>query len=39
MVGIHVDDIIVSGERDVYDAFFDELKEIIPVKIQGGCIQ
>ena len=35
MIGVHVDDIIVSGEKDVCDEFFSELKERFPVKHQG----
>ena len=35
MVGVHVDDIIMSGVKGVCDAFFDELKERFPVKHQG----
>ena len=43
MIGVLVD-IIMSGEKDVCDAFFDELKEWFPVKHQGelkmftGCV-
>ena len=35
MIGVHVDDIVLSGEKDVWNAFFDELKERFPVKHQG----
>ena len=35
MIGVHVDDIIMTGEKDVCAAFFDELKERFPVKHQG----
>ena len=35
MVGVHVDDIVVSGEKDARGACFDELKETFPVKHQG----
>ena len=35
MVGVHVDDIIVSGEHDVCDQFFKQLRERFPVKNQG----
>ena len=33
MVGVHVDDIIVSGEQDLCDEFFSQLKQRFPVKI------
>ena len=36
MVGVHVDDIILSGEKDVCDVFFNDLKVCFPVKHQGG---
>ena len=32
MVGVHVGDIIVSGERDVYDQFSKQLRKRFPVK-------
>ena len=32
MVGVHVDDIIVSGERVLYDEFLSQLKQRFPVK-------
>ena len=35
MVGVHVDDIIVSGEHDVCHQFFNQLRERFPVKNQG----
>ena len=35
MAGVHVDDIIVSGEHDVCDQFFKQLRERFPVKNQG----
>ena len=35
MIGVHGHDIILSGEKDVWDAFFDELKERFPFKHQG----
>ena len=35
MIGVHVDDIIMSGEKGVCDVFFDELKERFPAKHQG----
>ena len=35
MVGVHVDDIIVSGEHDMCDQFFKQLPELFPVKYQG----
>ena len=35
MVGVHVDDIIFSGEHDVCDQFFKQLRERFPVKNQG----
>ena len=33
MVGVHVDDIIVSGGKNVCEKFFAQLKEQFPVKI------
>ena len=44
MVGVHVDDIIVSGEQDMCDEFFDQLRQCFPVKNLGelkmytGCV-
>ena len=35
IVGVHVDDIIVSGERDLCDDFFGQLKQRFPVKNLG----
>ena len=35
MVGIHVDYIVVSGEQDLYDEFFDQLRQRFPVKNLG----
>ena len=35
MVGVHVDDIIVSGDKNACDKFFAQLKEQFPVKNQG----
>ena len=35
MVGVHVDDIIVSGEQDLCDEFFSQLKQRFPVKNLG----
>ena len=35
MVGVHVDDIIVSGEEDLGDEFFSQLKQRFPVKTLG----
>ena len=35
MVGVHVDDFVVSGESDFCDEFFGELKERFPVKHQA----
>ena len=35
MVGVHVDDIIVSGEQDLCDEFFGQLKQHFPVKSLG----
>ena len=35
MVGVHVDDIIVSGGKSACDKFFAQLKERFPVKNQG----
>ena len=36
IVGVHVHDIIVSGERDICDEFFGQLKQLFPVKNLGG---
>ena len=36
MVGVHVDDIIVSGEQDLCDEFFGQLKQRFPVKTLGN---
>ena len=44
MVGVHVDDIIVSGEQDVRNEFFGQLKQRFPMKNLGelkmctGCV-
>ena len=35
MVGVHVDDIIVSGEQDLCDEFYGQLKQRSPVKNLG----
>ena len=35
MVGVHVDDILVSGKHDVCDQFFKQPRERFPVKNQG----
>ena len=35
MVGVHVDDIIVSEEQDMCDEFFDQLRQRFPVKNLG----
>ena len=35
MVGVHADDIIVSGEQDMCDKFFDQLRQRFPVKNLG----
>ena len=35
MVGVHVDDIIVSGEQDLCDEFISQLKQQFPVKNLG----
>ena len=35
MVGVHVDDIIVSGEQDLCDEFFSQLKQRFAVKNLG----
>ena len=35
MVGVHVDDIIVSGEQDLCDEFLSQLKQRFPVKNLG----
>ena len=32
LVGVHVDDIIVSGEQDLCDEFLSQLKQRFPVK-------
>ena len=34
-VGVHVDDIIVSGDQDLCDEFFSQLKHRFPVKNLG----
>ena len=36
MVGVHVDDIVVSGEHDLYDEFCSQLKQCFPVKTLGN---
>ena len=36
MVGVHVDDTIVSGEQDRCDEFFGQLKQRFPVKNLGN---
>ena len=36
MVGVHVDDIIASGESDVGHELFSELKQRFPVKHHGS---
>ena len=36
MVGVHVDDIIVSGEQDLCDEFFGQLKRRFPVRTWGN---
>ena len=36
MVGVYVDDIIVSGEQDLCDEFFNQLKQRFPVKNLGN---
>ena len=36
MVGVHVDDIKVSGEQDLCDEFFSQLKQRFPVKTLGN---
>ena len=40
MVGAYVDDIIVSGEQDMCDKFFDQLRQRFPAKPSGNlrCI-
>ena len=44
MVGVHLDDIIVSGGKNACENFFAQLKERFPVKNQGelkmytGCV-
>ena len=35
MVGVHVNDIIVSREQDMCDEFFGQLKQRFPVKTLG----
>ena len=35
MVGVHVDDVIVSGGSNACEKFFAQLKERSPVKNQG----
>ena len=35
MIRVHIDDIIVSGEQDVFDEFFGQLKQRFPVKNLG----
>ena len=35
MVGVHVGEIIVCGEKDAYNKFLDELRQRFPVKNQG----
>ena len=35
MVGVHVDDILVSGEQVLCDEFFSQLKQRFPVKNLG----
>ena len=35
MVGVHIDDIIVSGEQDVCDEVVGQLKQRFPVKTLG----
>ena len=35
MIGIHVDDIIVSGCENAREKFFAQLQERFPVKNQG----
>ena len=36
MVGVHVDGIIVSGEQDICDEFFGQLRQRVPVKKTRG---
>ena len=36
MVGVHANDIIVSGDSDVCDEVFSELKERFPVDTKGS---
>ena len=36
MVGVHVDDIIVSGEQDLFDEFVGQLKQRFPAKKLGN---
>ena len=36
MVGVQVDDIIVSGGKSACEKFFTKLKERFPVKTQGN---
>ena len=44
MVGVHIDDIIVSGEQNMCDEFFDQLRQRFPLKNPGeakmytGCV-
>ncbi|CAN0391313.1 unnamed protein product, partial [Ascophyllum nodosum] len=44
IVGVHIDDIIVSGEHDMCDEFFDQLRQRFPLKNPGelkmytGCV-
>ena len=35
MVGVHVDDIIVSGKQDICDELFDQLRQRFPMKSLG----
>ena len=39
MVGVLVNDIIVSGEQDMCDEFFGQLKQRFPVKKNPGGTQ
>ena len=32
MVGVHVDDIVVSDDKDAYDKFLEELRQRFPLK-------
>ena len=36
MVGVHVDDIIVCGEKDDCNKFLDELRHRFPIKNKGA---